>query len=70
MIGDCTARPEEIIARCPDKEKSYISANINLKQIRQIRAKSRNFQQRRPDLYGALVEPKGGPGIQIKSAGQ
>ena len=58
MIGDCSEPPAKIIARCPDKQESYISATINLKQIRQARATSRNFRQRRPDLYGPLVAPK------------
>jgi predicted amidohydrolase len=47
-----------LLARCPDKKESYISATINLKRIRQQRATSRNFQQRRPDLYETLVAPK------------
>ena len=55
MIGDW---PAQIIARSPDKQESYITATINLKKIRQIRASSRNFQQRRPDLYGKLTQPK------------
>lgn len=58
MIGDCSQRPAQILARCPDKEESYITATIDLKQVRQIRANSRNFAQRRPDLYGELVTPK------------
>lgn len=58
MIGDCSQWPAKIIARCPDKQEAYISATINLKQVRQIRATSRNFQQRRPDLYDTLVAPK------------
>jgi len=58
MIGDCSESPAKIFARCPDKQESYISATINLKQIRQARASSRNFRQRRPDLYGPLVAPK------------
>jgi predicted amidohydrolase len=57
MIADNARRPSGIIARCPDRQESYISATINLKQIRKIRASSRNFQQRRPDLYGELVTP-------------
>lgn len=56
MIGDCSKRPANILARCPDKQEAYITATIDLKRIRQIRAQSRNFQQRRPDLYGPLSE--------------
>jgi len=59
MIGDPAAWPPRILARCPDKTESYISATIDLKKVRQIRADSRNFQQRRPDLYGELVKPIG-----------
>ncbi|MDA1165328.1 MAG: carbon-nitrogen hydrolase family protein [Planctomycetota bacterium] len=58
MIGHNAKAANGILARCPDKTESYISATINLKQIRQMRASSRNFQQRRPDLYGTLVAPK------------
>ncbi len=52
MIADWPAR---ILSRSPDKTESYITATINLKKIRQIRSTSRNFQQRRPDLYGELT---------------
>ena len=58
MIGDCSEGPAKILARCPEKQESYITATINLKQIREARAMSRNFRQRRPDLYGTLVTPK------------
>jgi predicted amidohydrolase len=54
MIGDAV----RIIARCPDKQESYITATINLKRIRRVRSTSRNFAQRRPDLYGDLVAAK------------
>jgi predicted amidohydrolase len=50
MIGDCAERPMQIIARCPDKQEAYISATINLQQVRKAREFSRNFQQRRPDI--------------------
>lgn len=56
MIGDCSQRGR-ILARCPDKEEAYISATINLGQVRAIRNSSRNFAQRRPDLYHELVKP-------------
>jgi len=52
MIGDL---PANIVARCPEKEEAYITGTINLKRIRQVRQSSRNFAQRRPDLYGALT---------------
>jgi predicted amidohydrolase len=55
MIGDW---PVRIAARCPDKTEAYISATINLKRIRHTRYNSRNFRQRRPDLYRTLVTPK------------
>lgn len=54
MIGDWPAR---ILARSPVKQESYISATINLAKIRKVRSTSRNFRQRRPDLYGKLSEP-------------
>jgi predicted amidohydrolase len=55
MIGDW---PTRIVARCPDRQEAYITGTINLRRIRQVRATSRNFQQRRPDLYGEIVEPR------------
>lgn len=60
MIADGAKRPSGIVARCPDKQESYITGTINLKRIRQIRERSRNFQQRRPDLYGPLTESTDG----------
>jgi predicted amidohydrolase len=57
MIGNCTSGLVRIMERCPDKKESSISATIDLKSIRRIRATSRNFMQRRPDLYGRMVEP-------------
>lgn len=57
MIADNAKRADGILARCPDRQAAYISATINLKRIRTVRATSRNFQQRRPDLYGELVAP-------------
>jgi predicted amidohydrolase len=56
MIGDWPAR---IVARCPDKTEAYISGTINLAKIRHVRNNSRNFRQRRPDLYNELVAPQG-----------
>ena len=54
MIADW---PATIVERCPDKTEAYISAKIDLNRIRQQRANSRNFQQRRPDLYEDLLTP-------------
>jgi len=71
MIGDAAKWPARIITRAPDQQEAYITATINLKQIRHKRSTSRNFAQRRPDLYGDLVAPKatstkeGAPQIRI-----
>ena len=54
MIADWPAR---ILERCPEKQEAYISGTLDLKKIRQQRITSRNFQQRRPDLYGQLTLP-------------
>ena len=54
MIADW---PTQILARCPDRKEAYITATINLEEVRKARKHSRNFQQRRPDLYGELVRP-------------
>ena len=53
MIGDLPAR---ILARCPDREECYITANLDLSNVRRVRRLSRNFQQRRPDLYKPLTK--------------
>lgn len=58
MIGDCSRRPDQIVARCPDRQEAYITAEINLPRIRILRFNSRNFRQRRPDLYGTLTAPQ------------
>ncbi|MCA8987311.1 MAG: carbon-nitrogen hydrolase family protein, partial [Planctomycetaceae bacterium] len=55
--GTMIAEPTHILQRTPDKTEAYITATINLKRIRAMRANSRNFQQRRPDLYSPLIEP-------------
>ena len=49
--------PANILAHCPEKKEDYVTATLNLQSIRQVRSHSRNFQQRRPDLYEAIVEP-------------
>ena len=56
MIGDLAQWQPQILARAPDKEEAYILGTIDLEQVREARASSRNLQQRRPDLYGALVK--------------
>jgi len=53
MIADWPAR---IKAVCPPKEESCISATIDLKRLRHIRKRSRNYQQRRPELYGEILK--------------
>jgi predicted amidohydrolase len=55
MIADW---PTRMVARCPDRTEAYITGTVNLEKVRKARKFSRNFQQRRPDLYGELV--KGG----------
>lgn len=54
MIGDW---PTRILTRAADKREQYITATINLRAVRNARHYSRNFQQRRPDLYGEIVRP-------------
>ncbi|MHB8955493.1 MAG: carbon-nitrogen hydrolase family protein [Pirellulaceae bacterium] len=54
MIGQW---PATILAHCPDATESYITASIDLQQIRHARQHSRNFQQRRPEIYHKLIEP-------------
>ena len=54
MIGDWPAR---ILAHCPEKKEDYVTATINLAGVRRARKLSRNFRQRRPELYGDIVRP-------------
>ena len=58
MIGQWPAR---IMASCPEPKEDYITATINLQQVRQARHNSRNAQQRRPELYGEIVKPMSAP---------
>jgi len=53
MIGDVPAR---ILARCPDGKVSYVTADVDLSKVRHARRFSRNFQQRRPELYSQLTK--------------
>ena len=55
-IADCSKRHGNVLALCPDKQESYITGTIALDRVRAIRHRSRNFRQRRPDLYGPLTE--------------
>jgi beta-ureidopropionase len=54
MIGQWPAR---ILAACTEPEEGYITATIDLGQVRKARQNSRNLQQRRPDAYGEIVRP-------------
>ncbi len=54
MIGDSAHRR---LTRCPDRKEAYITATLDLKRVRNQREFSRNFHQRRPGLYGELVQP-------------
>ncbi len=51
--------PSEAVFRYIEKaaKESYITATINLEQVRKARKNSRNIQQRRPELYGEIVKP-------------
>ena len=55
MIADW---PNRVLAQCPARQESKITATINLGRLRHVRAHSRNFQQRRPELYGEIVKPR------------
>lgn len=54
MIG---AWPARILAACPEPKEAYVTATIDLAQVRQARQNSRNLRQRRPELYGEMVKP-------------
>ena len=53
MIGHY---PQAILEQVDQPGAAYIQAELDLKALRQARAHSRNRAQRRPDLYGAIVE--------------
>ena len=46
-----------ILARCEDQQEDYIVRTLDMAKTRSQRASSRNFAQRRPELYGALTDP-------------
>jgi N-carbamoylputrescine amidase len=54
MIGQY---PAQILASCPERKESYVTAAIDLQRLRHARRNSRNLQQRRPELYGEIVKP-------------
>jgi N-carbamoylputrescine amidase len=56
MIGQW---PAEILAACTEPEEGYITATIDLEQVREARRNSRNLRQRRPDAYGEITRPIG-----------
>ena len=56
MIGQW---PAQVLTACSEPKESYITATINLDQVRKARQNSRNLQQRRPDIYGEIVRPIG-----------
>ena len=53
MIADW---PATIKGASPPKEEDCISATIDLTRLRHIRKRSRNYQQRRPELYGEILK--------------
>ena len=46
-----------ILARCEDQQEDYIVRTLDIAKTRSQRASSRNFAQRRPELYEALTDP-------------
>ena len=65
MIADW---PATIKAVSPPKEEGCISATIDLKRLRHIRKRSRNYQQRRPELYGEILKKQTAWGEITKDA--
>lgn len=54
MIGQY---PQTILEHMREPGEAYIQATLDLGTVRRARANSRNLAQRRPELYGPLVEP-------------
>jgi predicted amidohydrolase len=48
--------PNRIEAICRQPGEGYITAEFDLKRLRLARKHSRNFQQRRPELYRAVTQ--------------
>lgn len=55
MIG---TPPADILSRCNAGEEAFIISDVDLGSLRKKRRMSRNFQQRRPDLYGIITDVK------------
>jgi hypothetical protein len=47
--------PNRIDAVCRKKGEGYVTGMIDLKRLRHARKNSRNFRQRRPELYQEIV---------------
>ena len=47
--------PTRIAAYCSEAKEDYITATIDLARLRAARTNSRNFQQRRPEIYGEIL---------------
>jgi predicted amidohydrolase len=47
--------PGNIKTYCPESGEQYITATLNLKQLRYARQQDRNAQQRRPDIYEEIL---------------
>jgi predicted amidohydrolase len=54
MIGQY---PDVILEHVSGPGEASIRATLDLERLRQVRAHSRNFAQRRPELYGAITNP-------------
>lgn len=50
--------PTTILAECPEAKEDYITATLDLGRLRAAKARSRNAQQRRPEIYTGLSQPR------------
>jgi len=50
--------PTSILAECSEAKEDYITATLDLGRLRTARARSRNIQQRRPEIYSDLAKPR------------
>jgi len=48
--------PVTLLAHITEPGNHYIKADINLKTLRECRANSRTLHQRKPKIYGAIIE--------------
>ena len=50
--------PTRILAQCPEAKEDYVTADLDLARERDARRHRRDFQQRRPEVYGGILRER------------